>query len=1286
MNNLPAEKNRRVLVIDDNRAIHDDFRKILSPAAANAAALDATEAALFGSSTRQIQQTQFEVDSAYQGQEGVLLVEKALAAGRPYAMAFVDVRMPPGLDGVETTRKIWNLDPDIQIVICTAYSDYSWGEMFEKLGQRDGLLILKKPFDAVEAFQLAHALTEKWWLHREARRRMEELEGRVAERTIELRQTNSALQTEVVEHTRAEAALQQSQKRLRDIFDGLGPSIFVGLMTPAGILIEANRPALAAGGLKPEDVLGKPFVETYWWAYSREIQEQLRGAIARAALGEASRYDVRVRAAENHLIDVDFSLEPLRDETGQVVFLVPSASVITERKQAETALRESEARTRLLVKSSNIGLWDWNLINNEVFFSEEWKNQLGYTDAEMPNQLAEWETRLHPDDRVATFAAVKDYLEGRRPDYEVEFRLRHKDGTWRWILTRANPTFDATGRPVRLMGCHIDITERKQAEKALRESERRFSDMLGNLDLVSMMLDREARITWCNDCLLQLTGWQREEVIGRNWPELFLPPEIHADLRRVHAALLDDQPAAWHYENEILTRSGARRLIRWNNSVLRSASGEVVGMASIGEDITERKQTEAALQSSEARTKAIVQTSLDGIVAMNHEGRILEFNPAAEKVFGYERAKVLGLELAEVIIPPSLRERHRQGMKHFLATGETQVIGKRIEITAMRSNGSEFPVELAITRMGTEMPAKFTGFIRDISERQRAERQLNIQHAISRVLAESSTAEQATPKILQAICENFGWDLSALWSIDPREAVLRCVEIWGAPNIPLDDFKAVSRRMTFARDAGLPGRVWDSGRPAWIADVIQDGNFSRALDAKQAGLHAAFAFPILIGSGVSGVIEVFSREVHAPDEDLLRTFAVLGSQLGQFFQRRRLEDQLLQSQKMETVGKLAGGVAHEFNSIMTAIIGQSELLLNDLPPGNPLCKNATEIHRAADRAASLTRQLLAYGRKQILRPQILDLNSVLAGMESTLRHLLGRGGDVRIVLAAGLKAVKADAGQIEQVIMNIAMNAADAMPNGGKLTLETGNVTLDQDYVSRFPELKAGEYVMLAITDTGTGMSEAVKARVFEPFFSTKGVGQGTGLGLSTCYGIINQSGGQISLYSEVARGATFKIYLPQVEPQTKIPLERLDSPGLPRGTETVLLVEDDPALREMATTLLQRLGYTVLAAANGIEALSLSQQRDVGHVDLLFTDVVMPHMSGKELSERVQSSSPHTRVLFTSAYTENAIVHQGVLNQGVELLQKPFTPSALAHKLREMLDQPGPSGPNSVARFAVGS
>jgi PAS domain S-box-containing protein len=392
--------------------------------------------------------------------------------------------------------------------------------------------------------------------------------------------------------------------------------------------------------------------------------------------------------------------------------------------------------------------------------------------------------------------------------------------------------------------------------------------------------------------------------------------------------------------------------------------------------------------------------------------------------------------------------------------------------------------------------------------------------------------------------------------------------------------------------------------------------------------------------------------------------------------RKRIEAQMVQSQRLETVGKLAGGVAHEFNSILTAIIGQSELMLYDLPADSRLTKGVMEIRNAAERAATLTHQLLAYGRKQILQPQAVNLNQILQSMEGTLRHLAGKDVDVRIIPSNDIKMVRIDPGQIEQVIINIAMNAAAVMPNGGKLTLETADVTLDEDYVSRFPDLKAGDYVMLAITDTGRGISPDVKKHLFEPFFTTKPVGQGTGLGLATCYGIVKQSNGHISAYSELSRGATFRIYLPQVEPKEKKTAPAGKIGDLPRGTETILLVEDDPSLREIASTVLKRLGYAVLTAADGVEALNLKHQRNVEHVDLVFTDVVMPHMTGKELSERFKVLYPRTKVLFTSAYTENAIVHQGVLDPGVTLLPKPFTPSALAAKVREVLDRDEQAAP----------
>ena len=651
-------------------------------------------------------------------------------------------------------------------------------------------------------------------------------------------------------------------------------------------------------------------------------------------------------------------------------------------------------------------------------------------------------------------------------------------------------------------------------------------------------------------------------------------------------------------------------------------------------EITERLQAEMA----STRLAAIVESSDDAIISKNLNSIITSWNRGAEKIFGYTASDMVGTSIMR-LIPTDRQDEEKQiqekikcgeSVNHFETLRQTKD-GRLIDVSATTS-----PIKDATGKV-----IGLSKVARDITERKRAEEALR-------------ASQQIIEGIINAIPVRVFWK-------DKNLVYLGCNAV-------------------FARDAGFTDPK----------DIIGKDDYQMGW-RDQADLYRDDDRQVI----ESGCSKLFIEEPQTTPEG--NTITLLSSKLplrsskgeisgvlGTYMditERKHLEAQLIQSQKLETVGKLAGGVAHEFNSILTAIIGQSELLLNDLPPGDPLCKNATEIRKAAERAATLTRQLLAYGRKQLLQPEILDLNSVLAGMESTLCHLMGQGADVRIAPAAGLKAVKADAGQIEQVIMNMAINAADAMPNGGNLTLETANVTLDQEYVSHFPELRTGEYVMLAITDTGTGMSEKAKARVFEPFFSTKGVGQGTGLGLSTCYGIIKQSSGHISFYSEPGQGTTFKIYLPQVEPQTKIPIQRFDSPDLPRGTETILLVEDDPALREMAATLLRRLGYTVLAAANGIEALSLKQQPDNGLIDLLFTDVVMPHMNGKELSERVRALYPHTRILFASAYTENAIVHQGVLNKGVALLQKPFTPSALALKVREMLDEPSVPKPDTARK-----
>ncbi len=383
---------------------------------------------------------------------------------------------------------------------------------------------------------------------------------------------------------------------------------------------------------------------------------------------------------------------------------------------------------------------------------------------------------------------------------------------------------------------------------------------------------------------------------------------------------------------------------------------------------------------------------------------------------------------------------------------------------------------------------------------------------------------------------------------------------------------------------------------------------------------------------------------------------------------RKSEEQLRQSQKLEAVGRLAGGIAHDFNNLLSVILSYSEILSSGLKTDDPARTDLDEIKKAGGRAADLTRQMLAFSRQQVLDLRILDLNEIVTNVNRMLTRVLGEDIELKTLLAAKLVKVKADPGQIEQVLMNLVVNARDAMPTGGKLTIETSNVELDAAYAREHLGVLPGAYVMIAVSDTGMGMDKATQARIFEPFFTTKELGKGTGLGLSTVFGIIKQSGGNIWLYSEPGGGTTFKIYLPQAEGKVDWSPSLVPTPMEVRGTETVLLVEDEDQVRAVASGILKRTGYHVLEARSPGEALLVSEQHPV-KIHLLLTDVVMPKMNGRQLSERIALMRPDIRTIFMSGYTDNVIVHHGLLDSGVSFLQKPFTPDSLGRKVRQVLD-----------------
>jgi len=887
-----------------------------------------------------------------------------------------------------------------------------------------------------------------------------------------------------------------------------------------------------------------------------------------------------------------------------------------ERKKAENAMRESEERFRQFADNVTDVFWmsspDLQVMH---YLSPGYELVWGRSIASLFASPHQWIEAILPGERAAV-AAIFAALTTDQPEVSAEYRIARPDGTIRWVHDRGFQVRDGAGRLVRLAGIASDVTERKRVEEILQQSQTlaRMTDRLTRMGAWSVDLSGTRVVFSDQVCAIHEVPPGFAPAVGEAIH--FYAPEFREAITGAFEACARDG-APFDLELQLITAKGRRIWVRSIGEAERDAAGVIRGVRGAFQDISQRKAAQAETMELADRLTTTLESLTDGFFTLDRDWCFTYVNREAERMFGRSRTELLG-KLIWAKFPE--------------ARG---TIFQREYERAVRDNTAvEFetfypPFDVWYEARAYPSAHGLAVYFRDITA---------IRQAGETVSLLSSAVEQSKESI---VITNAELDLPGPGIIFVNPAFTKMTGYTAS-----DVIGKTPRILQGPRtDRTVLDRLRQNleGGGAFEGETV---NYRK--DGTEFDLEWQIA-PIRNADGQVTHFVAIQRDITA---------------------RKQLESRMFQSQKLETVGKLAGGIAHEFNGILTAIIGQTELLLGDLPVGSPLAKNATEINRAAERAAVLTRQLLAYGRKQFLQPETLDLNRVIMGMESMLRYMAGRGVNLRIVSAASLKAVRADAGQLEQVIMNMAINACEAMPNGGKLTLETGNISFNEELAAPDPELKPGNYVLLAITDTGVGMTPEMSALAFEPFFTTKGVGQGTGLGLSTCYGIIKQSGGHISVYSEPGQGASFKIYLPQVEPQTEISLQRPNPPELPRGTETIMLVEDDPAMREMAATLLRRLGYTVVTAGDGIEAMSLIRRPGNERIDLVFTDVVMPRMNGRELADLVLALNPRTRILFASAYTENAIVHQGMLNPGVAFLQKPFTPSAMACKIREVLDK----------------
>lgn len=771
---------------------------------------------------------------------------------------------------------------------------------------------------------------------------------------------------------------------------------------------------------------------------------------------------------------------------------------ITEQKQLKDQLLQERERWRLVLAGNHDGIWDLNIRTGEVFFSSHWKNMLGFEEGELPNTYKTLSDRIHPKDRDRVLWRLTAYCTRKMDHYREEFRMQAKDGTYRWILARGQAVWSENGVPIRIVGSHSDITERRLAQEALKQSERYFRALIENaLDIITI-LERDGTIRYESPSIQRVLGYDSKTLLGKCVFD-FIHPTDKDRIRAIFERTIHYPMACEQVQLRFRHNDGSWRVLdAVTMNLLQDPT--VRGFVVNSRDITDRQLAEERLRESESRLAAAQ--------ALAHIGNWESDLCSGETYWSEETYRIFGVPLGTEI--------NRDDVLRMVVSDE-------------------------------DCKAVKAAWFRSIQDQ--------------------------TP-----------------YSVDYR--ILR-----------------PDGRVRFVVSHGEP--IVENGQPVRMLGTTQD-----------------------------------------------------------ITDRKQLEEELRQAQKLQAIGRLAGGVAHDFNNLLTVILGYTNLVYRKLDEESPLRTKLAEVKQAGERAASITQQLLAFSRKQVLQPKVLNLNALVKNMGDFLQRLIGEDVALRMTLDPDLGSIKADATQVEQVVMNLAANARDAMPKGGELLLQTSNVDLDEKSAN-LRSLDVGSYVLLSVSDTGCGMDADTKANMFDPFFTTKEQGKGTGLGLAIVYGIVEQSKGGIVIHSELGQGSTIKIYLPRVsgnqtEDVQETP-ERMTAPA----AGTILLIEDDSGIRRLAQEILEEAGYSVFAAGTGTEAIRIVETLD-RRLNLIVSDVVIPGRSGPDTVKEIKclAGTPTVPVLYTSGYTDHSQVTQAALAEtpNCGFLHKPFVPASLLQAVKEIL------------------
>ncbi|MDZ7762551.1 MAG: PAS domain S-box protein [Desulfovermiculus sp.] len=921
----------------------------------------------------------------------------------------------------------------------------------------------------------------------------------------------------------------------------------------------------------------------------------------------------------------------LKEERSLLDTLATNLSHYLETRQIEREKRESEEFSRAIIQSSPLPIFSLDLDGNVLTWNAAAERVLGWEAAEVIGTPLP----IVPDDKQGEFQGLMQRVALEGGFTGVEVVRQKKDGRRIDVNLSTAPLYDNQGQVYGIMAALEDITERKKVERAFVEATENLRITLNSIGDGVIATDIQGRITQMNPVAKKLTGWELEQAANRPLDQVFYIVNAQTGQRvenPVQKVLSSGRIVGLGNHTKLISRYGQEFQIADSGSPIRDNNGHILGVVLVFRDVSEESRVRKSLAESEQRFRSIVEGAPDPIFIQT-EQKFAYINPAACRLFGITSAQeIIGAPVMDRFHPDFhqvIQERIRR------LNEDRESVHELMEQKYLQMNGSEVWVEATGEPIVYEGKKGALVFVRNITRRKETEQALRESEARYRELFNSirdailvADTDRNIIDCNTAFTELFGYTLD---------------EIKGHKTYTvyhdINEFEQMGQEITKNID-----------NPKFLFTVRYATKTGEIFPGETSIFYLKNTKNQV--TGFIGLIRDVSERQQAEAE------------------RERLEMQLRQAQKMEAIGRLAGGVAHDFNNLLTTITGNAEIGLMDLDKDQDLYEIMQEIKGAGERAGNLTRQLLAFSRRQILQPEILDLNDLILDLEKMLRRLIGEDISLVTHLSSSLGLVEADQGQMEQVIMNLAVNARDAMPGGGKLTIETANVELDESYSRGHGHLVTpGPYVMLAVSDTGSGMSLEMQDQVFDPFFTTKEKNKGTGLGLSTVYGIVKQSKGNIWVYSEPGQGTTFKIYLPQAEKDHPSREPKPEIKPTLQGNERVLVVEDDPSVRKIAAKNLIRFGYTVFSAANGDEALAICREHKK-EIDVLLTDVVMPGMSGKELVQKLQGQGMEISVVYMSGYTDNAIVHHGVLDPGLFFLQKPFSPESLASKVREALNQ----------------